>query len=109
VSWLPLLPLDSRSDKLDSDRQLREGYQNLLSVHPQVLDVLTRKPIDEAAKLLTQGRDSFRNSEVHEVAKAIPLWPMRYEIPRLKTLRGVGDDVCGKLLCPPSHDWNDPS
>jgi hypothetical protein len=59
--------------------------------------------------MLAKRREGFRNSEVHEVAKAIPLWPTHYEIPRLKTLRGVGDDVCGRLLCPPSHDWNDPS
>jgi len=93
----------------DRDRELREDYQNLLSVDPRLLDVLTRKSNDEAARLLTLGRDGFRNSEVHAISKAIPLWPTGHNIPASKPLRGVNNDVCGALLCPPSYDWDDPS
>ena len=94
-------------EKIDRDCELREDYQNLLSVHPALLDVLSRRSTDKAAKLLTLGQDSFRNSEVHEVAKVIHLWPIGYKIPASKGLRGINDDVCGGLLCPPSYDWND--
>jgi len=82
---------------------------NLLSVDPRLVDVLSRKPADEAAKLLGRGRDELRTSETHAIAKAIPLWPTGYRIPGLKSLRGINDDVCGGLLCPPSYNWNDPS
>ena len=73
----------------------------------RLLDVLVHKSNNEAAKLLTKGRDGFCNSQVHMVSKAIPLWPTGHNIPALKPLRGVNDDVCGVLLCPPSYDWND--
>lgn len=106
---MDLLPLTSHSDLFTRDRELREDYQNLLSVEPRLADVLSRKPNDEAARLLTKGRDSLRNSEVHKVGKEISSWPTGYTIPGSKDLRGVTDDVCGKLLCPPSHNWNDPS
>ena len=95
-------------EKIDRDCELREDYQNLLSVHPTLLDVLSHKSMDEAAKLLTSGQDSFRNSEVHEVAKVIPLWSIGYKIPASKGLRGINNDVCGGLLCLPSYDWNNP-
>jgi hypothetical protein len=104
----PFLPLDSYSDEFDRDRELREDYQNLLSVEPRLADVLSRKPNDEAARLLMQGRDAFRNSEVHMVGKVISSWPTSYAIHGSKALRGVNDNVCGRLLCPPAHDWNNP-
>lgn len=93
----------------NSDRQLREDYQNLLSVDPRLVDVLHRKPTAEAAKLLTFGRDAFRTSEVHVIVKEIPLWPTGHNIPASKMLRGVNNDICGGLLCPPSLDWDDPT
>ena len=104
---LPFLPLKLCNDRSDSDCELREDYENLLSVNPLLLNVLSRKPADRAAKLLTLGRDGFHNSEVHKIPKAIPLWPTGYKIPASKDLRGVDDDICGELLCPPPHDWND--
>lgn len=107
--WITLLPLESCHDRFDRDRELREDYRNLLSLDPSLLDVLSRKPADEAAKLLTSGRDCFRNSEVHKISKMILLWPTGYNIPASKSLRGVDDDICGGLLCPPSYDWNDAS
>ena len=109
--WInpPLLPLGPRSDNFHRDRELREDYQNFLSIDPQLRDILARKPADEAGRLLTSGRDNFRNSQVHEISKAIALWPTGRNIPPSKSLRGFSDDVCGELLCPPSHDWNNPS
>lgn len=94
---------------MNRDRELREDYQNILSVSPQLLDVLSRKTVDEAARLLTEGRDNFRNGQVHKILKEIPAWPTAYKIPPSKPLRGVNDDMCGGLLCPPAYDWNDPS
>lgn len=108
MSWLPLSARKQPDDHFDRDRELREDYQNLLSVEPRLVDVLTRKPTADAAKLLTFGRDSFRTSEVHLVAKEIPLWPTGYPIPAPKALRGFNNDICGGLLCPPLHNWNDP-
>lgn len=102
-------PTESCDDVLDRDRELREDYQNLLSVDSWLIDVLANKPNDEAAKLLTHGRDEFRNSEVHSISKVISLWPTGYNIPGSKSLRGVNDDICGALLCPPPYDWGDPS
>jgi hypothetical protein len=93
----------------DRDRQLREDYQNLLSVEPRLADVLSRKANDEAAKCLSVGRDSFRNSQVHTIGEEISSWPVGYTIPGQKALRGFNDDVCGRLLCPPAYNWNDPS
>ena len=55
------------------DRELREDYQNLLSVDPRLVDVLTRKQTDQAARLLTKGRESFRNCEIHSVRVKQPL------------------------------------
>ena len=92
----------------DRDRELREDYQNLLSVDPRLVDVLTRKPTDQAARLLTKGRESFHNCEVHAIAGMISLWPTRFKIPGQRPLRGVGDDVCGALLRSPLHNWDDP-
>jgi hypothetical protein len=98
----------SNSNRLDRDRELREDYRNLLSVNPKLLDVLSHKSTSDAAKALTSGRDAFRNTENHRIIKEIPLWPTGYNIPGAKAMRGINDDVCGGLLCPPQHDWNDP-
>lgn len=103
-----LLPSEPGDDSLDRDRELREDYQNLLSVDPRLVDVLTRKPTDQAARLLSKGRESFRNCEVHAITGAISLWPTRFKIPGQRVLRGVVDDVCGALLCSPLHNWDDP-
>jgi len=103
------LSYEPHNDTLDRDRELREDYQNLLSVDSRLIDVLANKPNDKAAKLLAQGRDDFRNSQVHSISKVISLWPTNYSIPGSKSLRGVNDDVCGVLLCPPLYDWDDPS
>ena len=106
---MPLLPLESYGNKLDRDRELREDYENLLSVNPSLFNVLSRKPADQAARLLASGRDRFHNSEVHKISKSIPLWPTGYKIPASKSFRGIDDDICGGLLCPPSYDWDNPS
>jgi hypothetical protein len=81
---LPFLLLELCGDRSNSDCELREDYENLLSVNPLLLNVLSCKPADEAAKLLTLGRDGFHNSEVHKISKAIPLWPTGYKIPTVR-------------------------
>ena len=108
VSGLHPLLLKSHNDWLDSDRETREHYQNLISLEPCIVDVLSRRQTVDVAKALVSGRNALRTSEVHAVVKDLPLWPTGYKIPALKSLRGVNDDVCGGLLCPPLHDWNDP-
>ena len=91
------------------DRELREDYQNLLSVDPRLVNVLTRKQTDQAARLLTKGKESFRNCEIHSITGAIASWPTRFTIPGPKHLRGVNNDICGALLCSPLHNWDDPT
>ena len=102
-------PLNSCSNIPGRDRELKEDYENLLSVNIRLHDVLPRTESTVAAKLLQKGRDSFRHSEVHSVAKEIAAWPTGYSIPVVKVLRGVSDEVCGRLLCSPSRDWDNPS
>jgi hypothetical protein len=107
VSELHLLSLKSHDDWLDSDRELREHYQELVSLEPRIVDVLSHRSTVDVAKLLTSGRNALRTSEVHHVVKDLPLWPTNYKIPASKARRGINDDVCGGLLCPPLYDWND--
>lgn len=105
---VPHLPSEPGCDTLDRDRELREDYQNLLSVDPRLVNVLTHKSTDQAARLLTKGRESFRNCQIHSISGAISLWSTHFSIPGPKHLRGVNSDVCGALLCLPLHNWDDP-
>ena len=86
---------------------MRDEYRNLLSVEPRIPDILTRVPLLDAARILRDGREAFRASQTHSIATNIPLWPTGYTVPSKKVFRGFMDDICGQLLCPPEHDWDD--
>ena len=87
---------------------MRNDYQNLLSVDTQLVDILTHKSTNEVARLLTDGRAGFRNSEIYVITKGISSWPTGYDICPSKSLRGVENDTCGMLLCSPVHNWDNP-
>ena len=86
---------------------MRDEYRNLLSVEPRIPDILTRVSLLNAAKALRDGQEAFRTSQTHLVVVTISLWPTGYKIPSNKGCRGFMDDTCGRLLCPPEHNWDD--
>jgi hypothetical protein len=90
-----------------SDRTYREGYLNLLSIEPKISDLVAERPLSELTSQLDRGRNEFRNSQVHLIQEQIPSWGIG--VPEDKQLRGFGNDVCGRLLCPPTQDWEDPT
>jgi hypothetical protein len=87
---------------------MRDEYQKLLSVEPKIPDILTRVPLLKAARTLKDGREAFRSSQAHTISTDIPLWSTGYAITPNKHCRGLMDDTCGQLLCPPEHNWDDP-
>ena len=89
-----------------SDRIYREGYLNLLSIEPKISDLVAERPLTELTSQLDKGRNEFRNSQVHVIHDRIPSWGIG--VPEDKQLRGFGSDVCGRLLCPSTQDWEDP-
>ena len=90
-----------------SDRAYREGYLNLLSIEPKISDLVTERPLTELTLQLDKGRNEFRNSQVHSIRELISSWGLG--VPEDGRLRGFGDDVCGRLLCPSTQDWEDPT
>ena len=52
---------------------------------------------------LNKGRSEFHNSEVYVINDKISCWG--FGIPENKHLRGFGNDVCGRLMCPSTQDW----
>lgn len=89
-----------------SNRTYREGYLNLLSIEPKISDFVTSHSLAELMSQLDKGRNEFRNSQVHTICDRISGWGTG--VPGDKQLRGFGSDVCGRLLCPPTHDWENP-
>jgi hypothetical protein len=59
--------------------------------------------LDDLARQLDRGRNEFRNSQVHSITTQISGWGIG--VPAEKRLRGFGNDICGKLLCPSTQDW----
>jgi len=90
-----------------SDRAYREGYLNLLCIEPKISDLVTERPLTELTFQLDKGRNEFRNSQVHSIRDLISGWG--FGIPDDGQLRGFGDDICGRLLCPSTRDWDDPT
>ena len=99
----------TKSDSFNRERQMKDEYQNLLSVEPKVPDILTRVTLLKAAKILRDGREAFRSSQAHTISTTISLWSTGYAINPNKIYRGLMDDTCGRLLCPPEHNWDDPT
>lgn len=90
-----------------SDRAYREEYLNLTFIEPKVKDLVADCPLAEVVAQLKKGRNEFRNSQVHTICQKISTWGIG--VPDEKHLRGFGDDVCGRLLCPSTQDWGDPT
>jgi len=90
-----------------SDRTYREGYLNLLSIEPKISDLVAERPLTELTLQLDRGRNEFRNSQVHSIRELISGWGLG--VPEEGHLRGFGNDVCGRLLCPSTQDWEDPT
>ena len=80
---------------------------NLISVEPKIPDLAANHPLTDIVVQLDKGRKEFRNSQVHSISNRIPSWG--FKVPQDKQLRGFGDDVCGKLLCPSTQDWGNPT
>jgi hypothetical protein len=79
---------------------------DLLSIEPKIRDLVTERPMAELAFQLDRGRNKFRSSQVHSVNAEIAGWGIG--VPGEKDVRGFGDDVCGRLLCPSTLDWENP-
>lgn len=90
-----------------SDGAYREGYLNLLSIEPKISDLVTDRPLAEIASQLDKGRSEFRNSEICVINDKISRWG--FGVPEDKHLRGFGNDVCGRLMCPSTQDWENPT
>jgi len=82
-----------------------EDYLNLISIEPKVSDLVAERPPTEIVKQLNKGRNEFRSSQVHRIQHDISNWGIG--VPCEKRLRGLGNDVCGRLLCPSTQDWCD--
>lgn len=58
--------------------------------------------------MLERGRNNFRSAQVHSIGvDEIHKWELG--VPSNKSVRGFGNDVCGRLLCPSNRDWTDPA
>ncbi|KAF9785950.1 hypothetical protein BJ322DRAFT_754912 [Thelephora terrestris] len=88
------------------DRGYREEYINLLSIEPKIADLLADRELPDLVRDLEKGRNEFRNSQVHSISNQISSWGIG--VPDDKHLRGFGNDICGRLLCPSTKDWGDP-
>ena len=77
----------------------------MLSIEPKISDLVRERPLMQLASQLERGRNQFRSAEVHLIARDIPTWGIG--VPEGKQLRGFGNDVCGRLLCPSTCDWDD--
>ena len=91
-----------------SEQRYREEYIDLRAIEPKISDLLSSARPSVIARQLDKGRNEFRNSQVHIITEKISGWGIA-GIPEDKYLRGFGDDVCGRLLCPSTLDWDDPT
>lgn len=89
-----------------SERTYREEYINLLSVEPKIADLISTHTPADLSLNLDKGRREFRNAQVHSISNKISIWVKG--VPENKHLRGFENDVCGRLLCPSTRDWEDP-
>ena len=64
-------------------------------------------PLADLARQLDKGRNEIRNSQVYSISERISSWGIG--VPEEKCLRGFGDNVCGRLLCPSTQEWEDPT
>lgn len=90
-----------------SEQRYREEYIDLKAIEPKISDLLSSARPNAIAQQLDKGRNEFRNSQVHIITEKISGWGIT-GIPEDKHLRGFGDDVCGRFLCPSTLDWEDP-
>ena len=89
-----------------SNARYKEEYLNLLSIEPKIQDLVTERPLSELASQLDLGRTEVRSSQVFLISGGISKWDIG--VPENKHLRGFGNDVCGRLLCPSNRDWDNP-
>lgn len=75
----------------------------MLTIEPKISDLVHERPLTQLASQLEHGRNQFRSSEVHVITNEVVTWGIG--IPGDKQLRGFGDDICGRLLCPSTYDW----
>jgi len=100
---LSKLPENSVVLLSELNRGYREQYITRVSIEPKIEDMLPDHLLDVLARQLDRGRNEFRNSQVHSITTQISGWGIG--VPDEKRLRGFGNDVCGKLLCPSTQDW----
>ena len=91
------------------NRGWREEYLNLLSIDPKISDLIPRaSSLISLASKLEDGRNEIKSTQVHSISiREISSWGLGVLVQ--KELRGFGDEVCGRLLCPADQDWADPT
>lgn len=77
----------------------------MLTIEPKISDFVQEQPLTQLTSQLERGRNQFKSTEVHMITREVATWGIG--IPGDKQLRGFGDDICGRLLCPSTYDWAD--
>lgn len=77
----------------------------MLAIEPKISDLICDRSPTQLASQLEHARNQFRSAEVHLITREASSWGLG--VPQDKQLRGFGNDVCGRLLCPSTHDWTE--
>jgi hypothetical protein len=88
------------------------GLTTVVLLHTQYIHFTTTYPVGvDGMMQIEEGRRAARHENVHSIKEEILHWGLTFEPPldpSSKEQRGFYHFDCGKLLCPPEYDWNDP-
>ena len=99
------------SHTADRDKTYVNSFRSLVTFSPAVRTELARESSDAVhiASLLDVARNDTRRSHASSVKKAIGDWHSFSPGPSKNpsSLWGWDHDECGRLLCPPTIEWNE--
>ncbi|KAJ3558431.1 hypothetical protein NM688_g935 [Phlebia brevispora] len=86
-------------------------FEGLKAIIPGIADAIRQHGqdvIEHVAREFYQGRSSLRNTTVYAIKTHILEWANITDIKSdQKIRRGFNHDVCGRLLCPVTYNWDD--
>ncbi|KAI1789114.1 hypothetical protein LXA43DRAFT_1063118 [Ganoderma leucocontextum] len=95
-----------------TERKYLDLYDMVKIMAPWIVDEIVQrgpKGTLAVARELDFGRSGVRSVDLHGIKRAILTWdhfdpPI---LPEAKSVRGFNHSMCGFLLCPVTHDWDD--